>query len=363
MTLTHVYCTSSAEHKFKLASALGQVDRYQAEADQRRTRIVRSETRVPVEVFSKSFSFLRGNKKLLVPCTLVSSTWRQVSIPHLHHTLVFFDEKPFEPFFEFVNTDPRLARHIVDLTFLGAGTTDGSKLDCGALSAALLSLPALSWLTIKQLTIRSASPPPAPRELRLLDVWRVRGDEHPTEPDALATMLSYFRAESLIIDPTPYWEDTSGFEATPSVSGSLVPQSVAIRNLGMGSYTEAHERYYRLFHVVLAPDALRRLDTTIDGNLGSIHALHRLLRSPAGCNLSSMNLHLINYSRVVYRQDVAVRWSVVGQALSACPHLRALRLGLGYNCRGVVETPSADLPYNRSRTPISCLRRHLHSRC
>ncbi|KAI0754217.1 hypothetical protein C8Q80DRAFT_354130 [Daedaleopsis nitida] len=312
--------------------------------------------RVPIEVFSKIFSLLQGERPSLLSCSLVSIIWHEVSISHLFYAIRFYERQSFASFFEFVRLCPHLAKHVVILTFAGSNPARWAKFNCDQLSAALPNLPALTDIHFSRVAIYSPKPPSSLRAVHKLTTYNVRGCNHPSELGAVALLLRHFLPGTLVVDTIGPWTNSG---STVADFNFLSPQSVPIRQLHLLNSTH-HNDWLRqdFFQATLAIDTLHHL-TTSCGDRKTIDSLHALVLS-AGRNISTMNIDLIYLSRDVYHPpdwDYSVLdwdWSAVGHALSACPNLRRLRLGLllykRYSHSGVspTEGPSPgrlQLPY------------------
>ncbi|KAI0754260.1 hypothetical protein C8Q80DRAFT_357852 [Daedaleopsis nitida] len=263
---------------------------------------------VPVEIFARVFSTLSGDRASLLSCSLVSSIWRQVSVPHLFRTIRFRaqDSTSFSTLFAFIQKSPHLARHIVVLQLDGPmrpGYNGWTELHSDDLSATTPYLPALTDLSIFHVAVVDTScQEPLSRPLRTLETGHLQATKYSAVRDqdglrALSILLRHFHPQHVAVDTSFSMTQPLSEGGEPLILSTFLspPLSVPIHQLRLvrkNHLSTCYRLYHTLFHAILTPDTLQHLETGCS-DTECLESLHTFASS-AGRNLSSMDLNVMH---------------------------------------------------------------------
>ncbi|KAI0754262.1 hypothetical protein C8Q80DRAFT_357876 [Daedaleopsis nitida] len=267
---------------------------------------------VPVEIFARVFATLSEDRASLFSCSLVSSIWRQVSVPHLFHTIRFHaqDSASFSNLSAFIQNSPHLARYIVVLHIHGPkrpGYRGWMELYANKLSSVTSYLPALTDLSISRVAVVDTSgQKPFPRHLRTLETIALQAEKDSAAADqdelrALSILLRHFYPQRLVVDTSIFINLSLSQGGKPFILSKYLssPLSAPIHQLRLvrkNHFFTCYRLYHAFFHAILTPDALNSLETGCS-DTESIASLYELVSS-AGRNLSSMNLNVTHLTPI-----------------------------------------------------------------
>ncbi|KAI0335795.1 hypothetical protein GY45DRAFT_1316521 [Cubamyces sp. BRFM 1775] len=257
---------------------------------------------LPHELIKFVFAYTSYHKATIAACTLVSRSWRTLSIPHLFSSLTVVRRGSFADFDDFLDKHPHIASCIRQLDLKHA-VSPRVAVTHATLARLLAKLPGLQVLRLRRLWLldpgfdsptNSTTSRPSLKALTLNECFSSRNSL--LSLGALHSILDTFPADSISLR---YLTVT----ATPeSTSGPDVQTQQNELNADTLTVQHVHVRYLWSIHVLrralaskrshLRPVRARSADLHTQ-NPGSLHVLNEFLHCVGGEQLRQLDFPLI----------------------------------------------------------------------
>ncbi|KAI0325888.1 hypothetical protein GY45DRAFT_174953 [Cubamyces sp. BRFM 1775] len=234
---------------------------------------------LPLEILLLVLRHASDEKLTILACSLVSRSWREMSLPHLFSSLTIKRSFDYDDFIDFLASNPNLARYVRELKLghlpvqssIFPDRTIRPTLTPTSLSRITTKLPRLQALVLRSVRLDAgddsdAHPTIVPRRLKELtiDDCIVRRDL-PVPLQVLFSILTAYPANTisllfLTLDyEVPFVPNTQHSGATAESIVKLEVESLVIKQAFSPTWPDSEAQLYDAFRQTLAPRCLRSL--------------------------------------------------------------------------------------------------------
>ncbi|KAI0654036.1 hypothetical protein C8Q70DRAFT_542399 [Cubamyces menziesii] len=306
---------------------------------------------LPPEIQHLIFRCASDDKPTILACSLVSSSWRDMSLPHLFSSLKVKRSSSHDDFNDFLAVHPHLARYVHELElgylpmhFPGLPhTTIRPTLTPVKLSAITTKLPRLQALVLRSIWLAdganaegdsTAHPFVIPRKLKRLTIneCSVRRDR-PLPLRVLFSILTAYPAREILLlflsldCEVPFLPNIQRASVAAQSANTLEVESLVVKRVFSEDWRNLEARLYDGFRQVLAPGCLRslRAHATIHGRApDAFHTLGSFIDHAGREALHHLELPFGIGLEVGLPESRPEYWRVLH--LDRCRNLKSLRV-------------------------------------